>query len=589
MSATTRADGPSEATPAPISLLWPHGSAPQAKAGTRLAPEAVADLDLAPVIQALCGAENRHERFVTEVLTTLCVDPQVLAYRAEALDDLLADEALREDLRAALPGLETLAQQARLRHDAGPVQRIVQRLGALDLFVDVVLLLRHALDRATPRAQAWQALRADVQALTETPHFAALQAELPALREQLTAARSVTIGVNLSDQLLPESATLLSLDAERIEGRPGLLERLLGREGGRAGLTPLRSGDAGTENVLLRDLRRLLERVVAPVGNTLDRYSMMQTRRFAGLGPELALLLGAAALIERVRRAGLPLCRPEIAPLEERVTRIEDGYNLSLALRMLDGAAGQGSLDGRVVTNSAAFDATGRVWILTGPNRGGKTTYTRAIGQTHALAQAGLYVPGRTARLSSVDAIYTHFPARESAAVGQGRLDDEAVRLAAIFQQATPHSLILLNEVLAGTSTVEALGLALDAVRGLHLLGARAIYVTHLHDLALRADEINAQTAGDGTVASVVADLDDEDARGGDQGAPRGNASGEAPRRTYRLRRGPPRGLSYASEIALQHGISFPQLKRLLHSRGLLAMEQHEDDAAPSPLPDHGA
>jgi DNA mismatch repair ATPase MutS len=211
-----------------------------------------------------------------------------------------------------------------------------------------------------------------------------------------------------------------------------------------------------------------------------------------------------------------------------------------------------------VVTNPVTCDASGRVWILTGPNRGGKTTYTRALGLAHILAQAGLYVPGRSARLSPVDAIYTHFPAQESAQVGQGRLDDEAMRLAAIFAQATPHSLILLNEVLAGTSTVEALGLALDAVRGLHLLGARAIYVTHLHDLALRVDEINAQTAGDGVTGSLVAEVDEDGAERGVQ------------RRTYHIRRGPPVGLSYASEIAVQHGISFPQLQQLLRTRGLL-------------------
>jgi hypothetical protein len=539
-----------------------------------LSPEAVADLDLAPLLRALSGQDHRRERFVSGVITALCTDPQILAYRAEVVADLLADAPLREALQDTLPELEALAQERWLGPDTGPVQRIVQRLVALERFVDVTLRLRQALDRADPQARALRALRAAIADLAETPPFPALQAALPTLRAQVTAARSVTIGINLSDDLLPESATLLSLETERLDGRPGLLERLFGRAGAQAGLTPLRPGDGGTDNALLRDLRRLLERVVAPVGEALERYTTLQTHVVAGLGPELALLLHAAALIARVRRAGLPLCRPQLAPLAERSTAIAECYNLSLALRLLDEAPGD--LAERVVTNSATLDATGRVWILTGPNRGGKTTYTRAIGLAHVLAQAGLYVPGRAARLSPVEAIYTHFPAPERAQVGQGRLDEEAVRLAAIFAQATPHSLILLNEVLAGTSTVEALDLARDAVRGLHLLGARAIYVTHLHELALLADEVNAQTAGDGVVASVVA-AGDED----------GAATG-GPRRSYRMRRGPPRGRSYASEIAVEHGISFPQLEQLLQRRGLLPEGALGDAAAPRPVAGHG-
>jgi DNA mismatch repair ATPase MutS len=232
-------------------------------------------------------------------------------------------------------------------------------------------------------------------------------------------------------------------------------------------------------------------------------------------------------------------------------------YNVSLALRTLDAAPA--SEANTIVTNDIAFDRThGTVWILTGPNRGGKTTYARAVGLAHLLAQAGLHVPACTARISPIDALWTHFPMLETTTPGEGRLDDEAIRLADIFRSATPHSLILLNEVLNGTSTIEALGLAYDAVRGLRLLGARAIYVTHLHELAARVDEINAMTPGPGTVGSLVAEVDQSGEDGSNQH-----------RRTFRIRPSPPLGVSYASEIAQQHGISYPQLVELLESRGM--------------------
>src|SRR5262249_50715353 len=133
-------------------------------------------------------------------------------------------------------------------------------------------------------------------------------------------------------------------------------------------------------------------------------------------------------------------------------------------------------------------------------------------------------------------------------------------RLAAIFRQATPCSLILLNEALAGTSALEALDLARGLVRGLRLLGARSIYVTHLHELASDVDEINAATPGDAKVASLLADsLSGESADG----------AADTPRRTYRIVARPPQGVSFAVEIAEQHSISYAQLARLLRERHL--------------------
>jgi DNA mismatch repair ATPase MutS len=159
-----------------------------------------------------------------------------------------------------------------------------------------------------------------------------------------------------------------------------------------------------------------------------------------------------------------------------------------------------------------------------------------------------------------VDAIYTHYPSLEQAHPGMGRLDEEAERLAGIFKRATPHSLVLLNETLAGTAASEAEAIARDALRGLRLLGARAVYVTHLHDLALTVDAINATTPGSSLVGSLVADADEEEAD---------SPTGPRHRRTYRIHPGVPRGQSYASEIAQRYGISFGQLAALLRERGL--------------------
>jgi DNA mismatch repair protein MutS len=551
----------------PLSLLWPDGA--RSEAAARLDEQAIADLHLDQLITAIVGGGAppgrfaARERFAHEALTTLVREPEVIAYRQAVLTDLLDNPPLRERLEQVLPALEALGdvpRGERYRPIAEPgLERVARRLADLELLVAVVGSLAAALQDANLTSDALRAVGSRVHELRSTSEFAALERELPALRERLASVRSVTVGVNLGPDLSPESATILELGSAPIEGRRGLLWRLFGGSVDNQGLTPLQRGENGPlarPNELVRDLRHLLGEVVAPVHVALERFSRVSTAAISQLGPELALLLGTARLVERLRSAALPVCIPEYLAIDHRRADLLDAYDLGLALSPNVEA-------GSIVTNEVHFDERrGRVWVLTGPNRGGKTTYTRTVGLAQVLFQAGLIVPASSARLSPVDAVYTHFPNREENRPGLGRLDLEAERLAAIFHRATPRSLILLNEALAGTSVLEALDLARGLVRGLRLLGARAIYVTHLHELASSVDEINASTPGDGTVASLLADSD-----GADNATLDGRAA--VRRRTYRIVPHPPRGVSFAAEIAEQHGISFEQLAQLLRERDL--------------------
>src|SRR5262249_52399354 len=153
-----------------------------------------------------------------------------------------------------------------------------------------------------------------VATLTASPTFVALEAELPGLRATLAEARSVTVGINLAGDLAPESATILSISSERVDGKHALLGRLLGGGDGRHAPTPLhrpgRGGLAGTPNDVARDLSALLQTVVEPVAEALERYAAFAATPLVRLGPELALLLGGAALVSRLAELGLPMCRP---------------------------------------------------------------------------------------------------------------------------------------------------------------------------------------------------------------------------------------------------------------------------------------
>ncbi|MCS6846746.1 MAG: hypothetical protein RMN52_03405 [Anaerolineae bacterium] len=559
----------------PVSLLWPEGAG---RAGAALNDAAAADLGIAELARAL-SLDGRYEARARQALLALCDDPAVIAYRQAALGDLLHNAALAEALRQLLPTLTQLGFYA-VNHPARPsetaLQRVVFRLGELELYVECVQRLRAVLlSHVGALASAgWRRVLDALTAIENDPAFQALRAELPEMLAKVRNIGSVTIGVNLDAHLQPSEATLLAINTHRFKGAGfSLLGKLLGKPDGDGetsqGLARLHRITLPDHmpytraNLMLvplfKDLSDILESAAQPVAEALARYARLSSQFLIALEGEIAFYLGAVQLVRRIEAAGLPMCRPDILPREARACEVHDLFNLNLALRML-AREPQADLRGRVVLNDVAFGepaagAAGRIFILTGPNQGGKTTFIQAVGLIHVLAQAGLPVPARQARISPVDAIFTHFAAEERPELESGRLGEEARRLSQIFAHATRHSLVLLNESLSSTSPDESLYLARDVVRGLRLLGARAIFATHLHGLAAAAEQINAETPGDSCVTSLIA-----------QTLAR-NGSDEAGVRTYKIMPGPPQGMSYARDIARKYGISFEQIEALVHRR----------------------
>lgn len=563
----------------PISLLWPPAEdAPPRALTPRLSEQAAADLDLETTVNAL-SAGHGHAREIRAILLHLSDDPAVIRYRQDVIDDLLAHPELARGLDDLLPRLAELSHYRFFaRPGQTPLHEVVWRVGQLEAYVECVQGLGAifaAVDGAL-RAEAWRCLREQVARIEGDPLFQTLAAELPDLVASVRNIASVTIGVNLDDQLRPVEATLLSVNRKKFRGMASsLLGTLFGKNAPSAeweGIAPLHSvppktaatayGPVGIDldnpmlYPLFRDLANVLKQASRPVAAALQRYAHVSSRALGDLAGELAFYLGAVDLMARLRAAGLPLCRPEILPAEARVCIASETANLNLALRLLASDPGA-DLAAAIVLNDICFDDAGRVFILTGPNQGGKTTYTQGVGLLHVLAQAGLPVPGTAAQISPADAIFTHFPLEEQPDSSAGRLGEEASRLSTLFERATRHSLVLLNESLSSTSFSESLYLARDVVRILRLMGVRALYATHLHELAADVDVLNADPGGESTVGSLVS-----------LAAPA--QDGGPVQQTYRIVPGPPRGLSYARDIAARYGISYDQLADLLRRRGLL-------------------
>jgi DNA mismatch repair protein MutS len=148
---------------------------------------------------------------------------------------------------------------------------------------------------------------------------------------------------------------------------------------------------------------------------------------------------------------------------------------------------------GRFVANDCALDATDRLWLVTGPNMGGKSTFLRQNALIAVMAQSGCFVPARRAMLGLVDRLFSRVGASDNLARGRSTFMVEMVETAAILAQATERSFVILDEVGRGTSTYDGLAIAWAVVEAVHEINrCRCLFATHYHELTRLAEKLPA-------------------------------------------------------------------------------------------------
>ncbi|MFW5745882.1 MAG: MutS-related protein [Spirochaetota bacterium] len=528
----------------------------------RLNDEAVHDLEL-QAIAAGMAHHGTNETAVLRVLTELPQDREEILYRQATARCFWQNPRLHREMDGLVRTMQELTVFSRSgRETDRPLLEAIWRLGELELYVELVDRTRSVLEKTDDLSDGLASLLEELRRRQAEPAFQELRRELPELRSGIKLHQSVTIGVNLDDKLRPVEAALLGVNRQRYrEGH--FLSGFLGKATGDPFITttPLER-TPGTEAVfggamkrlplapLFEELDTVLRSMLRPLARKLRSYVTVNTDLFRRLFPELAFFLGATGYLREVADAGYPVCFPGVLDGAERVSAFRGLYNLRLASHWLTRTGVQ-----RMVGNDVAFDDAARLFVLTGPNGGGKTTYTQAVGIASVLAQAGLPVPAESGEVAPMDAVYTHFPAEEEFDDELGRFEDEARRISALFDRITDRSLVLLNEPLASTGPREAERIAGSVLAGLSLAGARGIFTTHFHDLAHNAARVSADAAGEDSRASTVGTLN----------AGVYYENGRA-RRTYRITAGPPAGSSFAEDVARRYGIDRESLGRRLRS-----------------------
>ncbi len=140
------------------------------------------------------------------------------------------------------------------------------------------------------------------------------------------------------------------------------------------------------------------------------------------------------------------------------------------------------------VANDCDLSGGGAVWLVTGPNMGGKSTFLRQNALIAILAQMGSFVPASAAHIGVVDRVFSRVGASDDIGGGRSTFMVEMVETAAILNRATSRSLVILDEIGRGTATFDGLSIAWAAVEALHdETGCRALFATHFHEMTALA------------------------------------------------------------------------------------------------------
>lgn len=548
-----------------FSLFYPDN---YVKSPLTMNAEAINDLSIDYIVTVLTE-DSYEQNSIKQLMTQIECSRELIKYRCDVFEDFLRLPELREKLTDLLGMLGELRELEKFKKDsdASSLWQLINRLREINRYIDCIKTLKSTLEKLELHSAGLQRLRKLVTDIYNDGSFEPLRQDIADAFEQARQLKSVTIGVNLDNMLRPMRAGILSLNSKEFTDS-GVLKRFMAisakKDGGvlpgndyahlksfhpvsskefKLAYDDVPTGQDRLSDSMKQVVTEIMARIVGNIKDVLRKHVNVNGYTFISLMPEIIFYIRWAELVDKIQAKGLPMCKAEILPVENREIEATDLYNLKLAIKVVNGE------DINIVTNKIEFnDDVGRIFILTGPNRGGKTTVTQALGLAVLMAQCGIYVPCSSFRLSPCDNIYTHFPADENDTVDLGRLGEESSRLADIFNNATEKSLLLLNESLATTNVTEGVYIATDVVKSMRYLGVRCIFNTHMHELAANVSKMNSAVEGSSKIESMVTGVD----------------KGE---RSFKVYINPPQGLSYARDIAEKYGVTFDKIKSTIDNK----------------------
>ena len=444
-------------------------------------------------------------------------------YRHEVLRDL--------ENQALLGYIRAFAQQMRAMRghlvQAGKLQYKYQKqrwfLEAADIYCDAVNRLTRDLALAELRSRGFLAFREYLTTYTRSGRFTSLLAETQKLKADLS-------GIRYCLHIKGNRIKVSRYDSEPDYGAD-VLRTFEKFKQGAAREYRFEFYPKPEMNHVEAAVLDLVARWYPDIFSSLDRYRRRHgdylDDTIGAFDREVQFYVAYLEHIDRFKPAGLPFCYPTVSDRSKEVYGREV-FDLALAHKLTRESA-------PVVANDFYLKDPERIFVVSGANQGGKTTFARTFGQLHYLAGIGCPVPGRDVRLFLFDRLFTHFEREEDLRNLSGKLEDDLLRIHRILERATPNSILIMNESFVSTTLGDALFLSKQVMQRIIQRDMLCVSVTFLDELASLNE----------TTVSMVSTVD-----------PRDPAL-----RTFKIVRKAADGLAYAVAIAEKYRLTYQGIK----------------------------
>ena len=503
------------------SILFPGAEDPQTKEVTE-APAFFKDMNLNQVIDAITAGKEAYD--LKPLFYTCLPDTKVIAYRHEVLRDL-ENEKLFGDMKSFAQAMDNMRghlSQASKATDDRQKQRWF--LDGVGIYCAAIDQLARDLSVDQINSNGLLAFREYLCTYVASDSFKALAAETAKLQADLASIRYSTLILGSGTFKVSKFGDGLDYQAE--------VDRTFEKfKQGPPKEYKYQFPDLPHLNVIeakiLEFVTELYPEIFARLTDYCARYANYEEKPIQIFERETQFYVSFLDYVETFRRAGLKFCYPKITTDSKEIFS-DGGFDIALASRLLaEGTA--------VVCNDFYFKDPERIFVVTGPNQGGKTTFSRQFGQVHYLAGIGCLVPGQAAKIHLFDRIMTHYERDEYMTNLQGKLQDDVIRIHDILEQATPNSIVILNEIFSSTALQDALYLSKRVMEKIIELDALCVWVTFVDELASYSEKVVSM------VSTVVPD--------------------NPAVRTYKVFRKPAEGVAYALTIAEKYGLTYDRIK----------------------------
>ncbi len=455
-------------------------------------------------------------RLLAERLMSPLTDPGAIGERLDSVSFFLDDSALREGVRTLAKGIPDISRAlSRLALNRGGPRDLGALSRGLEAAFEIVDLLQgQELPAELSGALAQlAAMPADLSAHLNR----ALADELPLLKRDGGFVRQGYDGeLDEMRDLRDQSRRIIAAMERDLADETGIRSLKIRHNNILGYYIEVTSNNAhalnGTDEAKARFIHRQtmanamrfttteLADLETKIANAADRAISIETRIFDALVGEVVaasetLRAGAQALAVIDVSAALAVlaeseayCRPLV---DDSLDFQIDGGRHPVVEQALRRQLGEPFVANDCDLSPAGSENAGAIWLLTGPNMGGKSTFLRQNALIAVMAQMGSFVPAKAARIGVVDRLFSRVGASDDLARGRSTFMVEMVETAAILNQAGERSLVILDEIGRGTATFDGLSIAWAAVEYLHEHNrCRALFATHFHEMTALSEKL---------------------------------------------------------------------------------------------------